>query len=270
MIYQNENFNGQLDFRSRFHKGYRMEAHLHEYSELIWCTSGDGYVTVGSTEIFLQARQLVWIPPNTVHRYVFQEAEVVCAVFSNDLIPLYQQNAAGRRLHPTPIDLPQMAEILDRFHCLSKHDVMRISGYLNLICAEVTKHAEWESSALEENLLYQRIISYLTAHHTDSRLSLQQLAKHFGYNEKYLSHTLHELTGIHFCKLLAYYRVNTAKEQLLAHRKKSISAIAFDSGFSALNTFHRSFRELTGVSPAEYRKGTGTSDPVGHHTKKHL
>ena len=46
MEYQNENFNGEYDFRSRFHDGWQVKAHLHEYSELLYCENGNGTVTV--------------------------------------------------------------------------------------------------------------------------------------------------------------------------------------------------------------------------------
>ena len=80
------------------------------------------------------------------------------------------------------------------------------------------------------------------------------IAKKFGYNEKYLSHTLHDLTGIHFRQLLSFYRINHAKKMLESGVPTTISAIASESGFSALNTFNRVFKESVGSTPAEYRQ----------------
>ena len=50
------------------------------------------------------------------------------------------------------------------------------------------------------------------------------IAKKFGYNEKYLSHTLYTLTGVHFTKLVGMYRIEHAKN-LIINSQKKISAI---------------------------------------------
>ena len=97
------------------------------------------------------------------------------------------------------------------------------------------------------------MITYLSCHFQED-ISLNQIAKEFGYNPKYLSHALHELTGIHFSRLLSLYRVENAKKLLLSHKVLTIAEIAQSSGFSAVNTFNRVFKEMTGVTPSEYRK----------------
>ena len=84
-------------------------------------------------------------------------------------------------------------------------------------------------------------------------VSLRAIAEKFGYNEKYLSHSLHSLTGMHFRHLLAYYRVEQAKELLSQKQDIPIAQVALQCGFSALNTFNRVFKCTTGVTPTQYR-----------------
>ena len=100
---------------------------------------------------------------------------------------------------------------------------------------------------------YQKVISYLSEHYTEN-VTLSQVAKRFGYNEKYLSHTLHSLTGIHFKQLLNYYRINRAKELLKKQREMNIFTVAAESGFGAVNTFNHEFKKFTGETPREYRE----------------
>ena len=103
-------------------------------------------------------------------------------------------------------------------------------------------------------MVYQQIVSYISRHYTEN-ISLKSIAKRFGYNEKYLSFALHKLTGINVRKLISLYRINKAKE-LLSIPQKDVSEIALNCGFSAINTFNRVFKQLTGVTPSEFRKGT--------------
>lgn len=252
MMYQKENFNGECDFRSRFHNGWSMPENLHEYSEILYCKQGKGMVTVNGHKIPLCEKQLVWIPPNYIHGYEFADAEVICAVFSNDLIPLYSKASSGRYYCVSAIDMYELSEVLENLYQLNGKDYLVISGYLNLICAKVIEQSNFSSVRHTDSVLYQKIISYISKHYAEN-ITLSQTAKKFGYNEKYLSHTLYELTGIRFRRLVSFYRINCAKN-FLVKEELNITDIAAKSGFSALNTFNRTFKEMTGVTPTNYRQ----------------
>ncbi len=254
MKYQIENFKGSYDFRSNIHHGWQVEAHLHEYSELLYCKRGKGDVYINGKQLPLCEGQLVWIPPNYIHQYVCPDAEVICAVFSNDMIPLFFEAVGEKRLSVAPTDMSHMAELLENFHLLKKENRLRISGYLNLILDAVLAAATWETPCKTDGILYQKVISYVSAHYAED-ITLVSLARLFGYNKKYLSHALHTLTGVHFRQLLALYRVERAKELLRAEQERNISDIATACGFSAFNTFHRAFKEITGMTPTAYRQG---------------
>ena len=253
MEYQNENFNGEYDFRCRFHDGWHMEENLHEYSEFIYCIAGEGIVTVNGKTITLKAKELIWIPPNYIHQYDFDSSKVICAVFSNDFIPLFFKILGNRYFCVSAVRMDELADILESFYELKKEDPLRICGYLNLICARVLMQSEFVEARNMDGVLYQKVITYLSKHYTED-VALSGVAKEFGYNAKYLSHALHDLTGINFRRLLNVYRVNCAKELLKASKYDNISSVAAKSGFSALNTFNREFKKIVGMTPREYRE----------------
>lgn len=253
MRYQNENFNGEYDFRCRFHNGWKIGANLHEYSELLYCKKGAGSVIINGSTIPIKEKQLVWIPPNYVHQYDCENADVVCAVFSNDLIPLFFKVQGGRYLCVSAVNTEELSGVLDEFYTLSREDSCTVSGYLNLICAKVLRQSKFDSGRHIDGILYQKVISYIAEHYTED-ITLSGIAGLFGYNEKYLSHALHELTGIHFRQLLSFYRIGYAKKLLESDKQPDITDIAMRSGFSAINTFHRAFKEATGMTPMAYRR----------------
>lgn len=252
MKYHNENFNGTLDFRSRYHKNWWVELHLHEYSEILYCKQGEGDILVNGQNIRLTANEFIWIPPNYVHQYAFQNAELVCAVFSNDLIPLFFSKAEGKELVVSPIPADELSPLLEGLYLLEKDKYLKISGVLNLIAEKVVEHSQWKETSGMDGQLLQKVITYLSTHYLED-VKLSQLAKMFGYNEKYLSHTLHSLTGIHYSQLIAFYRIEHAKKLLWQQPQKSITSIATESGFSAINTFHRAFLKHAGITPLQYR-----------------
>ena len=253
MRYQSENFNGTLDYRSRFHNGWLVETHLHEYSELLYCQNGEGIVTVNGQQIPLRKKQFVWLPPNYVHQYDFQNAELICAVFSNDLIPLFFQQLSKKQLVTAPLESGELQSVFERLHQLQKENYVLVSGYLNLIGAKVLAESQLEEARYTDFTLYQKIITYLSEHYTED-ITLAKLARMFGYNEKYLSHALHTLTGIHFRQFLTVYRINHAKRLLESQINDSIAEVAMKSGFSAMNTFQRAFKAMCGITPSEYKR----------------
>lgn len=252
MKYQLENFSGSYDFRSGFHEDWQVEAHIHEYCELLYCQRGEAEAVVNGKKICLSEGKLVWIPPNCVHQYHCDGAEVVCAVFSHDFIPLYFAQVGQAQPAVVPVDVADLGQILADFPAMDSQHRMAICGYLNLICHRVLQQTQLEATDRRDGILYQKVVSYLSEHFRED-ITLPDLAARFGYNEKYLSHCLHALTGVHFTKLLALYRIEHAKK-LLSQRNANIGRIAMECGFSAVNTFNRNFREIVGMTPSEYKK----------------
>ena len=252
MKYHNENFNGTLDFRSKFHKNWWVELHLHEYSEILYCKKGEGDILINGRNIRLKSKEFIWIPPNYVHQYAFQNAEFVCAVFSNDFIPLFFSTTEGKRLVVSAIPADELSSTLEGLYLLKKDQRLKVCGILNLIAAKVIEHSQFEETNCMDGVLLQKVVTYLSTHYKEE-IKLGQLAKLFGYNEKYLSHALHSLSGVHYSQLLAFYRIEHAKKLLSQQPQKSITTVAMESGFSAINTFHRVFLKHTGMTPLQYR-----------------
>ena len=254
MIYQNENFGGDFVFRSKRHFKWEIDMHLHEYSELLYCKGGECGVYVNGVNFTLKTGEFIWVPSNYIHMYKANEADLICAVFSNDYVPLYNKITGEKKLKVEPVSARGFENVFEGLFSAESDDVLKLSGYLTLICSRVFENAVLEDARLIDENLYQKVIFYISTHYTED-ITLSEIAKRFGYNEKYLSHTLHELTGTHFRKLLTLYRINKAKEMLSSKGNVNISAIALSCGFSALNTFHRAFKESVGVTPTEYKRG---------------
>lgn len=252
MQYQNENTNGTYDFRCRSHNGFMVGSHIHEYSELLYCERDACDITVNGRKLCLYDNEFVFLPPNYIHRYDCVDATVICAVFSNDFIPLYFRKTNGKALVTDKLAAGKLGEIFKSLPTIEKSDSLLLSAYLHLICHEVIAHGEFESGQPLDGVLYQKIISYIASSFTQD-ISLEQIAKRFGYNKKYLSSALHTLTGIHFTDLIAIYRIGYAKELLTGERPLSVAEIATKCGFSSINTFNRKFKKLTSQTPSEYR-----------------
>lgn len=93
---------------------------------------------------------------------------------------------------------------------------------------------------------------YIRAHALVDDINLGEVARHCSVSEGHLSRMFHRATGLTFREYLTQVRMERAK-LLLVQSSKSVTEIAFESGFQSLSQFHRVFRKVHGVSPGEMR-----------------
>jgi AraC-like DNA-binding protein len=90
----------------------------------------------------------------------------------------------------------------------------------------------------------------------DSKLTLNQLAKQIGSNEKYLSNFLNTRYGMNFSTFINSHRIAESKELLLSEETVNftIETIANMSGFHSKSTFNTAFKKATGLTPSDFKR----------------
>lgn len=84
-------------------------------------------------------------------------------------------------------------------------------------------------------------------------ITLEQMAKDFGYNPNYLSAYLKKYTGQTFIKLVHLQRINVAAEYL-TYTSGSIEKIALKVGYENPSYFYKIFKQYFNCSPKDYRQ----------------
>lgn len=258
ITYQTENIGKSYEYRSNCHENWIVPPHIHEYSELAFTKEGATTVYVDGTKYTVPTNHLIFIRPNQIHEYTNEtESSMRCAVFSNDFVPLFYSAMVGKELKEPVIDFSDCAHILLELDQASPQDSLKICGLLNIICFNVLKRGNPSPlrTGTQGRNACLRIIEYISSSFRED-ISLSDLAKRLGYNEKYLSSTLHSLTGMNFRKFLSSYRIDYAKSLLRSDTQGHLrmSDVAMQCGFSSINTFNRMFLSLCGVTPLEYKK----------------
>ena len=88
------------------------------------------------------------------------------------------------------------------------------------------------------------------------QITLSEVAKKVGATPKILSRVINETSGKNFSEFVNSYRIEKAKSLLTSSdsEREKIASIAYDSGFNNVTSFNLAFKELTKLTPSEYRK----------------
>ena len=100
--------------------------------------------------------------------------------------------------------------------------------------------------------MQRELLAYIQEHYRE-KISLHMLAEEFHLSEKYMSWYFKEHFSISFMQYVSHLRMTSAKEMLLT-TEQSITEVALSCGYPSVNLFIRSFKEMYGVKPLEYRQ----------------
>ncbi|HEX8055215.1 MAG TPA: helix-turn-helix transcriptional regulator [Novosphingobium sp.] len=81
---------------------------------------------------------------------------------------------------------------------------------------------------------------------------VERLAAVSGVSEAHFARSFKEAFGVPPHRYLLTRRIERAKA-LLRDTQLAVTAVAFESGWNSLGTFGRTFRDVTGESPGEFR-----------------
>lgn len=105
------------------------------------------------------------------------------------------------------------------------------------------------------NEIYHSIIHLLNSKkiYRDNNLTVTSLALELNTNERYISKAINRHSQSNFTSLINKYRINEACSLLLNNDSRyKVSEIARRVGYGDPSTFYRHFKEITGLTPAQY------------------
>jgi AraC-like DNA-binding protein len=84
--------------------------------------------------------------------------------------------------------------------------------------------------------------------------SVTDISMHFGVPRHHIDFCFARIMGEKFTEMRKRLRVEYAKILLPEHRHMSLEGVGKNAGFASKSSFFSSFREVTGMTPAEYIK----------------
>jgi ABC-type antimicrobial peptide transport system permease subunit/AraC-like DNA-binding protein len=130
-----------------------------------------------------------------------------------------------------------------------------------MLPAELKQRGIWLKKTVKANLYYQ-----------DPELTLSSLAEKLVLTTHELSRIINTALKKSFNDFINEYRVADVVQKMQDHAYDHITllGIAYESGFNSQSTFNRTFRQMTGKSPVEYKNALKKEYPsynLGSHSQ---
>lgn len=228
------------------------EPHIHKNYEAICVLDGSTTVRIYETDIHLNRNEILLIPPYFVHTINVKNAAVWIAVFSEDYISEYA-GAYGRCFFSKFVtDEKTFSFLKENLFYEGTPDLFTAKACLYLLCKNCIENAKPVVTNLDIDFIGQ-LTDYISTH-IRSGLTMKNTAAAMGFEYHYFSSLFHKYFMTSFTDFVNNYKFESACN-LLRNEEMSISDIAFECGFGSIRNFNRIFKALSGITPAEFRKG---------------
>ena len=244
-------------------------SHSHREVELVYVLTGKVNLIIENKSYAMNAGDVILINSGKEHsimKFPFSDARSLIASIKISYSFLYSYMDgkmpkfwcySGQDMEKYKYD--QIRNVLDHMmkdYAVNKEKVrlIQLSDYYLLahyltnyfVVAESGDNKDGNSNRKEE------IINYIERNYSQD-LSLSDLAEYMGLSVSYLSRNMKKIFGMNFIDYVYDVRVEKAKE-LLIGSDKSITDVAYDTGFPNMASFNKYFRKRENMAPSEYRK----------------
>lgn len=134
---------------------------------------------------------------------------------------------------------------------------VQIMSCLYRIYAEMLQRSQEAYISSDNRARVAKAVEFMRQGLSDYELDLERVAEYAGMSPSGMRRLFHSVYGIAPGQFLRLQRILEAK-RMLNETDKSIREIAEECGFVNSFYFSRVFRESTGITPSEYRRGSVT------------
>ena len=251
ILHQLENSLSHRSYNAFISSNIALQAHFHNSYELIYALEDGVRLMISGKEEVIHKNELVLVFPCIIHTLDMTKAWV--GVFSSDYIAAFDEKKLGIAYAKFKSDR-DVSEFLDNnlfYEGVPKHYMLKACLYL--VCQMCKDNAEYTYSLSNPSFI-QRVTEYIS-NNISSEMNMEKLAAYLGYEYHYTSKLFHDCFNMNFKKFLNIYRVQYACDMLI-HTDKSITEVAYESGFQSLRSFHNFFSKMMDTSPMQYKKAS--------------
>lgn len=234
--------------------------------EILCVTNGQISVRLGKDTHVLDKNQICISNSFDEHSYsaVDSHSKCILLVISNFFISKLNQkeiaNSFASKIITEENIVRKFRIIIDLLNCLKKHShgsTIPHSLYAEGLCATILglilQNAQQENR-LDRNTLFITNITHFVREHFTEKLTLQEVANHFGYSKHYFSKLFNKNFNCHFCDYVNHVRCESIIETLNSSPDQTVLTAVLGSGFSSTSAFYRFFKAHYKISPSKIKE----------------
>ncbi len=239
---------------------------LNDY-ELFVVTEGTLYLRYNEEDFTVKAEEYLLLPPCGAWRQGFKEAysSFYWLHFSvpspNDDVTCHSKNIAENtftipqtqtipKIEKMVVLMKQLQDSVKNNYPTITLDAMTTSIITELY-GQLCLNEPMKTKSLSQKQIYSDIIDYIQLN-ISKNIKVLDIATHFAYNEKYLSHLFEKVSGITLKQHIIQRKMEAANF-MLTDTNTSITDIAKSVGFADSHNFSRAYKRFSGLTPSEYR-----------------
>lgn len=224
--------------------------HFHQAIELVYCLEGSFHVQSGATKYVLQENEIAFFPSYSPHALTpVQPTKSITYMLPFRFFEPFVNNNINlifQKLDKPDVNLKIKALIEDSRSLIGKvskqnEPDLLLQGYALTILGLINEHySSIFNEAYRHNQRYNKIIidviQYIESHYKE-KLTLEDIATHFGYSKWYFSRFFNKYFG---CSLPVY--INSIRCSKIEQKKKSTlnkTYTILDEGFSSLSAYYK-------------------------------
>jgi AraC family transcriptional regulator, transcriptional activator of pobA len=246
----------RLSLNRHFPENEQVQLHLHPFSQSLLYLTGGGVQKVQDRSHLIRPGTLVLIPSN--RRHAFQrvhQRRPLCLVLDFQWRAMGKQNVTVVQL--THSDLAQVRRLLSGLASLSDEadgPQTQTAALVLQIMDVFLKAAGWLTREQQPSVpvIVRKVEKVLNEPGMLQR-PLTEVAGKVGYQMDYLNRVLRQSAGLTLGQVRSQRLLELAKAGL--NQSTSIQEVAARLDFSDQNYFARWFRQQTGYSPSQWRRG---------------
>ncbi len=239
--------------------------HLHSQVEFMIVEEGETSVTINGKEHIVKEGNGILISPHVIHcmRSLTDENRISTFIFNTDFISDFKGFFESANVPYVRFDRdksPEFATVQTKYLIEFAHNYSFgktvVKGMLTVLLSGIMPaytgiKFDRSSSRSFNYEICRQMLSYID-NNISQDLSLERIAKALNIVPSYVSTIFSRNFNTSLNSYINKKRISIAKG-LIHNTSKSITEIAFESGFSSIRSFNRRFKESVGMTPSQFR-----------------
>ncbi len=262
-------------------KPYFVTEHWHEDLEFLYVIDGELEYCVNGKTLFLHSGEGIFVNSKRMHSnrtIPNKSCAYYCSILHPDIIPVsryIEQKYYGNILGPNSFDYLLLtrndwtSQIIDTILYVFEEvdakniELETIEGIMKIFRL-IYNHLDAQTISPSADVspdinAFKPMIVFIQEHYME-KISLDEIANAGNVGRTLCAKLFKKYVSKTPGDYLIYYRIHKSCE-LLRKTSQSVTNISFSTGFSSTSHFSKTFREIMGCTPLQYR----SDHPVEHH-----